>query len=78
MRFNLNLPLDIPMAAVFPQLFLLLPLAWLITRMGRWRRWCALSVGILVAAALLRPVWGFSWRAPLTGGRGPAYNESDK
>lgn len=57
MRFPFSLPLDIPLAAVFPQLFLLLPLAWLITRMGRWRRWCALSVGILGTAALLRPVW---------------------
>lgn len=57
MRFNLSLPLDIPLAAVFPQLFLLLPLAYLITRMGRWRWWCALAVGLLGAAALLRPVW---------------------
>lgn len=57
MRFNLSLPLDIPLAAVFPQLFLLLPLAYLMTCMGRWRRWCACSVGFLGAAALLRPVW---------------------
>ena len=61
MRFNFSLPLDIPLAAVFPQLFpqlfLLLPLAYLVTHMGRWRRWCALSAGLLGAAALLRPVW---------------------
>lgn len=45
MRFQMSLPLNIPLAAVFPQLFLLLPLSWLITRMGRWRRWCALAAG---------------------------------
>lgn len=57
MRFQMSLPLNIPLAAVFPQLFLLFPLSWLITRMGRWRRWCALAAGLLGAAALLRPVW---------------------
>ena len=57
MRFQMRLPLNIPLAAVLPQLFLLLPLAWLISRMGRWRRWCALAAGLLGAAALLRPVW---------------------
>lgn len=25
--------------------------------MGRWRRWCALAVGLLGGAALLRPLW---------------------
>lgn len=57
MRFSLSMPLDIPLATIFPQLFLLLPLAWLITHMDRWRRWCALTVGLLGAAVLLRELW---------------------
>lgn len=72
MRFTFSLPLNVPLAVVFPQLFLLLPLAWLITRMGRWRRWCALGVGLLGAVALLYPLWGaldYYWlcEVPLLG-----------
>lgn len=57
LRFSVSFPLSIPLATIFPQLFLLLPLIYLITLMGRYRQWCALAVGLLGTAALLRSVW---------------------
>lgn len=66
MVFNVDFALNIPLAAFFPHLFVLLPQIYLTAQMtGRRRKLCALTVGIfgavslfsVVLANLPRPAW---------------------